>query len=170
MTGLFRKDRLKLHPPVAKVHPVFSSTIAYHSPGRLRLRHCLWREREALDAVIRAAGAIDGVDGLEPNPKAGSLVILYDPARLPPSGLLAKLAPLLGEGEAAAFEPRGAGLFALSALGPAANRAAKIGMLATTGLTVAALGFSRRTHAAAGWAGLAFLAVHLVHHRRKMWR
>lgn len=145
-----------------------SSVIAYHSPGRLRLRNCLWRDREALDAVIRAARAIDGVERLEPNPKAGSLVILYDTVRLPPSVLLEKLAPLFGGDEAAAFEPRGAGFFAT--LGPAANRAAKIGMLATTGLTVAALGFSRRTHAAAGWAGLAFLAVHLVHHRRKMWR
>ena len=149
---------------------MFSSVIAYHSPGRLRLRNCLWHDQEALDAVVRAAGAIDGVERLEPNTKAGSLVVLYDPVRLPPSTLLAKLAPLLDEDEAPAFEPRGAGLFALSAFGPTANRAAKIGMLATTGLTVAALGFSRRTHAAAGWAGLAFLAVHLVHHRRKMWQ
>lgn len=152
---------------------MFSSALAYHRPGRLRVRDCRWREREALDAVVRTIGAIGGVERVEPNLKAGSVVVLYDPERLPPSALLARLAPLFGEEEAAAVNTRAAGGWTVSALpevSAEANRLAKIGLLATTGVTIAALRFNRHVHAAAGWTGLAFLAAHLLHNRRKLWR
>jgi len=162
-----------------------SFVLASHCPGRLRLRSPRWRAKSALDALVRAVGAIEGLERLEPNPRVGSLLVFYDPVRLPPSSLLARLSPLLGEEEASPVpqrdgnhgvnddsetEARGASRWAVPVVSRDINRAAKIGMLATTGLTVAALGFNRRVHALAGGAGLAFLAVHLLHHRRKILR
>ena len=154
---------------------MFASTLAYHSPGRLRLRDCRWRDPAELEALMRAMRTIDGVRRLEPNLKAGSLVVRYDPVRLPPSSLLAKLAPYLDGGKAPGvpptdLAPRSADALALPSASAEANRIAKMGLLATTGLTVASLRFNRHLHVAAGWAGLALLAVHLLHHRKKMWR
>lgn len=150
---------------------MFASTLAYHSPGRLRLRDCRWRDAAELEALMRAVRTIDGIRRLEPNLKAGSLVVRYDPVRLPPSSLLAKLAPYLdGEKTPDVLPPRSADALALPSTSAEANRIAKIGLLATTGLTVASLRFNRHLHAAAGWTGLALLAVHLLHHRKKMWR
>ncbi|MEQ8602097.1 MAG: hypothetical protein RIB45_02170 [Marivibrio sp.] len=63
-------------------------SVAHHVPGRIRVRLAASALKEA-KAVDRAAfdrilAALDGVKDVRVNAAAGSAVIAYDPARLPP--------------------------------------------------------------------------------------
>jgi len=158
-----------------EVSSVAHPAVASHCPGRLRLRDRAWRGAPTLAAIAQAANSADGVLDVVVSDRVGSVLIHYDPDRLAPAALEARLAPLLGpavpEGGAAARPAAApARAFAWPTVSPAANRASKIAMTASMALSLAALGVGKRLHAAAGGLSLAFLAVHLLHHRRKLWR
>jgi hypothetical protein len=63
-------------------------SIAHHVPGRIRVRLAasVLKEAKAVDraAFNRILAALDGVKEVRVNAAAGSAVVAYDPARLPP--------------------------------------------------------------------------------------
>lgn len=153
--------------------------IASALPGRLRLRDPAWRLPARNEDIRRELAGWSAIGSAEGNPKGGSILLRYDPALLPPSELEARIA------ERFAIPAR----TAKTAPGPLVtrpawaddewldtlvtrktNKAAKIGLLASTAVMLASLGFSKRLHAAAGGVNLALLAVHLIYNRQKMMR
>lgn len=155
--------------------------IASALPGRLRLRDPAWRSPARNEAVRAELAGWDKISSVEGSPRGGSLLLRYDPARLAPSEIEARIAVRF------AIPAKPAKTTAPSRIGAAraawssddlldslatreANKAAKIGLLASTGVMLAALGFSKRLHAAAGGVNLALLLVHLAYNRQKMLR
>lgn len=146
--------------------------IVSHLPGRLRLRHPDLRRIDRLQPLLDEIALWPGVTGLEGKAAIGSVLVRYDPARLSPAELEARLsnalpAPTTKTAKGAA---RPAYSFSIPAPDRDANRWAKIGMVGTLGLSLAALAGSKRLHAVAGAAFLPLLAVHMLHHRRKLWK
>jgi len=145
--------------------------IASHLPGRLRLRHPTLRQASRNESLRTTLHGWDGVLSVTGNPATGSVLIHYDAVRLPPAEMeacvAAALRPPLSDdaGEAAARKapPPSDTLWRM-------NRAAKIGMLGSLSGTLLALAVGKKLHAAFGAAHLAFLAVHLTAHRKKLLR
>lgn len=153
------------------MNPLIASSL----PGRLRLRHRALRDPEQL-AKLRAALALwPGVLALEPNARAGSLLIHYDPLRPEPQPFderaVTAAQDLLGIRSAGAgvghrHVDRPAGLPRVKV-----NRWAKQGMLASLAVSLAlAAAGSKTWHAIAGIAFLHGLAVHLWIHRQRLIR
>jgi len=157
------------------------AAIASALPGRLRLRDPAWRSPDRNEALRVELAGWDKVGSVEGNPRGGSLLLRYDPAELAPSEIEARVA------ERFALPPKAASSAAVSRPAPPrpvwsadalldsvatrqANKISKIGLLASTALMLAALGFSKRLHAAAGGVNLALLLVHLAYNRQKMLR
>ncbi|MBX5490924.1 MAG: cation-translocating P-type ATPase [Chloroflexi bacterium] len=82
--------------------------------GRLRLR---WRRRSAGEAAQAAAGALEGVQRAELRPASRSLVVYFDPARLPADAVVAALDRAATHVPAAPPSPNGR--VAVAAPGPA---------------------------------------------------
>lgn len=148
--------------------------IASHIPGRLRVRDRRFLADDYREEVLLGLAALDSTIVCESNPRCGSLLLHYDPARLAPERLAGWLAARFG---AAATEPsptapgHGAPLAAdrlRRVAGRNTNRVAKYGLLASIAVMLLALGRSTRLHAAAGGLNMAFLALHLLHHRTKL--
>lgn len=132
-------------------------------PGRIRIRGKPLRNGERLAALTSALTQLDGVRTVTPNPKAGSLVLLYDGAEVEPAELEAEVEALT-DAEVArhyASGPRSARM--------RINRYAKAGMLGSlaASLALAATG-NKRWHAATGALFVAGLLVHLTVHRRRL--
>ncbi|CCG42442.1 HMA2 domain-containing protein [Magnetospirillum molischianum] len=150
--------------------------IASALPGRLRLRDAVWRSPARNEAIRSELAGWDGVDTVEGNPRGGSLLIRYDPARLTPAKIEAQLIERfdIATKSARPASRQRAGWasdeFLDSLATRQANRTAKIGLLASTAVMLLSLGFSKRLHAAAGGVNLALLAVHLIYNRQKMLR
>jgi len=147
--------------------------IASNLPGRLRLRGAALRLESERHSVAQALTALDPSVTIETGTHCGSLLVRYDPARLAPATLIAWVEQHRGARPAAAARP------APAAVAPGANRrlisreanrAAKYGLLASTAVMLLALAGNTRLHAAAGGLNLAFLLVHLAHHRGKLLR
>jgi hypothetical protein len=149
--------------------------IASSIPGRSRLHHAALRNPHLLERLRTAVAVWPGVLAVETNPRAGSLLIRYDPQRLEPrpceERALAAAAELFGtQGATAARCQRPA--HAVGGLpGVTVNRWAKRGMLASLALllALAAMGF-KSWHALVGIAFLHGLAVHLWIHRQRLLR
>ncbi|MCR6629148.1 MAG: hypothetical protein NVV74_03320 [Magnetospirillum sp.] len=143
------------------------SPIASRLPGRLRLRHPALRRSPANRHLCDELGGWDGVTSAEGNPATGGVLLRYDPVQVEPAAMEARvetrLAELFDAPPAKAAAPGGAGLDMRRL-----NRAAKVGMLTSLTASLLALAVGKRLHAAFGAAHLAFLLVHLAHHRRKM--
>lgn len=134
-------------------------------PGRIRLRDNALKHPARARRLADALGALPAVASAEANPATGSLLLRFDPAQCPVESLEARVEALL-EAELQSARPR---------LPPSTrvriNRAAKYGMLASLGasLALAAAG-NKRWHAATGLVFVACLGVHLGVHRRHLLR
>lgn len=145
--------------------------IASNLPGRLRLRGATLRLESERDAVAQALTALDPSVTIEAGTYCGSLLVRYDPARLAPATLVAWVEQQRGARPAARPVPAAIAPGANRRLiSREANRAAKYGLLASTAVMLLALAGNTRLHAAAGGLNLAFLLVHLAHHRGKLLR
>lgn len=157
------------------------SCIVSSTPGRIRLRHARLQSGTARAALCRALETVEGVTSTTANPKAGSILVVYDPRRCTAAALEAAIADHCN---AAWTSPPGQGGNATAAPPPASaaqphapstrvrvNRIAKRGMLLGLGasLALAALG-NKRWHAATGLVFVGCLAAHLTVHRRHLLR
>lgn len=139
-------------------------------PGRLRLRDPALRCALRLDRLRGALATIAGIGAVEANLSAGSLVVRYDPARLTREAVEARIEAVAAK--VLDSEPRPpAGERHAGTLRVRANRAAKRGMLGSlaASLLLVAMGH-RRWHAFSGGLFLAFLAIHLAAHHRRLLR
>lgn len=164
------------------------SQIASSIPGRLRLRDRALRDDARLDALGAAVARWRGVTGVEFNPRAGSLLIHYDAARLAPAACERRVAAaaekllgtnaqasaresvkrraIVGAGEAVARHHHPGGTPRVRA-----NRQAKRAMLASLAISLLLAGAGRkRWHWLTGVLFLHALAVHLWVHRRHILR
>lgn len=151
--------RLQMTPPIA-------SSI----PGRLRLRAPGLRN-PAHSEVLRAAVARwRGVQAVETNPKAGSLLILYDAERLKRANIEARIAAATEK----VLDRRADWHAKVGAGGTArvrANRWAKRGMLASLAVSLLSVAAgAKRWHGLTGILFLHALAAHLWAHRRHLLR
>ena len=134
-------------------------------PGRLRLRDAALRDSEKLERLRCTLAAFGGVQSVDSNHKAGSLVVRYDVASLEPRRIEAQVEAAAAV-ELAKPSPRGRKSRRVQV-----NRYAKRGMLASLGvsLLLAAIG-RKRWHALSGGLFVACLLVHLGVHRRHVLR
>ncbi|MDR1350389.1 MAG: hypothetical protein LBJ59_06380 [Zoogloeaceae bacterium] len=137
-------------------------SIAASIPGRMRLRVAsgspdLAKRLSALDVSCRA----------EARPQSGSLLLFYDPARLPQKTLEAVVERLLTPAASEVTRPTRQRHYTRTSL--RINRYAKYGMLAGLGasLVYAATG-STRAHVWTGAVFVACLGVHLAVHRHRL--
>lgn len=135
--------------------------ISSRSPGRLRLRGEDLRHAARNSALCQDLQAWDGIVAAEGNPRTGGILLRYDPDRLDAAIIEARLAIAALEEPPETKAESNDVLWRL-------NRYAKWGMLGALGGTVAALAIGKTMHAALGAAHLAFLAVHLSNHRKKI--
>lgn len=142
--------------------------IASHVPGRLRLRHASLRPEPANAALTAELAAWTGITTAEGRPASGSVLLRYAPDVLAPDALEARIRAM--------FEPESAGGGAAPAVQAAdgglslwsLNRPAKLGMLGSLGGALLALAVGKKAHAVLGAMHVAFLAVHLANHRKKI--
>jgi hypothetical protein len=149
--------------------------IASSIPGRLRLRHAALRNPHQLERLRAATAGWQGVLAVATNPRAGSLLIRYDPVRLETKPCeqraLAAVAEVLGlrpvtAGPTRRHAGRPGGLPRVKV-----NRWAKRGMLASLALSLALAAMGHKSwHALVGIAFLHGLAVHLWIHRQRLLR
>jgi hypothetical protein len=152
------------------------AAIASALPGRLRLHDPAWRLPSRNEALRAELAGWDKVRSVEGNPRGGSLRLRYDPAELAPSEIEAQvtarfaIAPKTMKTAAAPRAAWSSDALIDSLATREANKISKIGLLASTAVMLASLGFSKRLHAAAGGVNLALLLVHLAYNRQKMLR
>lgn len=150
------------------------SPIASALPGRIRLRHPGFRRSGHHQALASRLAALDGLRVAEGNPAVGSLLLLYDPAVVPPATaeawVLGAALEVLGIAEPAPAAPSAPASSAKAAapLKWPVNRVAKIGMMGSMALSLAALGTSKRLHAGAGALFVALALVHTTVHRKRL--
>lgn len=157
------------------------SCIVSSTPGRIRARHASLHSSPACSALCSALEKMAGVARTTANPKAGSIVVYYDPRRNTAAALEAAIASHCNAAWTSA-PARENGATATPPSAPAAplhapstrvrvNRLAKRGMLLGLGasLALAALG-NKRWHAATGLVFVGCLAAHLTVHRRHLLR
>lgn len=136
-------------------------------PGRIRLRDPALRQADRLARLSAVLQALAGVQAVEGNVKAGSLVLRYEAAG---ADVDAMEAAVESAADAEFARPR-PGLNLQPSTRVRINRYAKRGMLISlaASLALAAAG-RKRWHAATGGVFVAFLAAHLLVHRRHLLR
>lgn len=156
------------------------SCIVSSTPGRIRVRHASLQSNAVRSALCGALEKMEGVTRTTANPKAGSVVVYYDPQRTA-AAMEADLAKHCdtawssapAQGNSATATPPAAPAAQLHAPSTRVrvNRVAKRGMLLGLGasLALAALG-NKRWHAATGLVFVGCLAAHLTVHRRHLLR
>jgi len=71
----------------------FALDLVHHLPGRLRLRSAaLKRDACAIEHQRLQLAQISGITAVEANPSTGSLLLMYDPAAVPPADVVEVLA------------------------------------------------------------------------------
>ncbi|HYG85239.1 MAG TPA: hypothetical protein VD978_03190 [Azospirillum sp.] len=150
-----------------------STPIVSALPGRIRLRHPSLRQRSRSQELTARLAALDGLRIAESNPAVGSLLVLYDPACVERTAIEARVAAaasaVLDNGDAAPVNREEEGETALS-LKRQLNRAAKIGMLGSMAVSLAALGTGKRLHAGAGALFVALMLIHTTVHRKRIFQ
>ncbi len=146
-------------------------------PGRIRLRHPLLRQPARNRDLADRLAALDGLRVADSSTTAGSLLILYDPARTARGTVEAQVAAAAADvlniapPPAAPSPPSGN---AKAAAGQTAtrtlNRVAKIGMMGSMAATLAALGMGKRLHAGAGAVFVALMLVHMTIQRKRLFQ
>lgn len=139
--------------------------IASSSPGRVRIRDLALRDRHRIAQFEAHVRRIEGIQELQANVVAGSVVVFYDSTQIKPRELEDRIDQLV---DTVLAIPR---TRVRRSLRNRANRLAKIGMLASLGgsLALAATG-NKRWHALSGGAFLACLGVHIGLHRKVLLR
>lgn len=147
--------------------PVF---FASRIPGRIRLRHPALKQKRVLGALIDEISAWEGVTAAMGNCATCGLLVCYDQNRRPQQAMEQALADRLNAlpEMAVPVVPPSPARRAWNANG--VNRIAKLAGVGGMALSLAALPFSRSLHATAGGIGVAFLLLHMSHHRRKLWK
>lgn len=142
-------------------------------PGRIRLRDRALMDPAVNSRLVAEFTAWEGVISVAGNSATGSLLLVYDVARIAAAEMeervFATAARECGRGDTVpdggqSRRPSFSGESLLRRL----NRPAKIGMLGSLTLSLAALAVNRRLHAAAGGLYLALLALHVARHREKL--
>lgn len=141
------------------------SRIVSALPGRIRIRDRVLRDRARLARIEEALAALEGIDSLQPNPRAGSIVLHFDAARIAVEALEVKVDSIIDTELARPHAPR------RRSLKMQINRGAKLGMLGslTASLALAVAG-KKGAHAITGGLFVACLGVHLGVHRRSLVR
>ncbi len=155
-----------------------NNLIASSLPGRLRLRHRALRNSAQLDILHAAVARWRGVITVTANPRAGSLLIQYGPARLAPARIEARTSAaaekIMGISGSAGVDDKTTATPSRSPGGTPrvfANRWAKRGMLASLAVSLLLAGAGRkRWHWLTGVVFLHALSVHLWVHRRHVLR
>jgi cation transport ATPase len=141
--------------------------IASSLPGRLRIR---WQALSSADCAQRLSQSLRELPGFksaEHKIDARSLIVFYDPAKLPVETLEAALDAFCDAEQATRRKTRHRVLRASQQ----ANRFAKIGMLGSLAVSLALIAArQKKSHALWGVVFLLFLAIHLVHYRRLIFR
>jgi hypothetical protein len=71
----------------------YALDLVHHLPGRLRLRSAaLKRDACAIEHQRLQLAQISGITAVEANPSTGSLLLMYDPAAVPPADVVEVLA------------------------------------------------------------------------------
>ena len=149
--------------------------VASSVPGRVRLRGAALRSAKVL-ARVCAAAQCEGVLECRANARVGSVLLRYEPQRLPQGELLARLAQALPPAAANATPLRAldaphARRRALAVRRRRVNAAVQYGMALSLGtsLLAAATG-AKGAHVLAGGVFTALLAQHLYTWRRPLLR
>ena len=137
------------------------------------------RTRAGVSALCRRVEAWEGVVSVQGNPATGGVLLRYDPARIGAEAVEARLRQAFGAGEAppapvSAPAPAPAPAPTSPSLSPLTrrkvNQLTKVGLLVSMAATLLALQQGKKLHALFGGLHLAFLLVHLVHHRSRLLR
>lgn len=146
-------------------------SLASRLPGRLRVRHPAMKDPAVCRRLADEIAGWDGVVSSEGNPVTGGLLLIYDPALAVPADMEARVSALVSR-ECGVMDAAGRPSAGVSpSFGRTLrqlNRPAKIGMLGSLALSLAALPVNRRLHAAAGVFYLGLLSLHLARHRGKL--
>ena len=137
--------------------------IASFIEGRVRLRANALKNPEKLKQLEDAVKAHDGVLGTFANPRTGSLLVEYDPTRVPKENLL-MAAELLKQELGLAPEAKKEGKKLVQLMNPKAEMALLTGSLAFTMLGGVV---NKRLHLAAGGLFLLACAGHLYSRGRR---
>lgn len=155
--------------------------IASFIDGRVRIRAEALKDPALMDQVLAALGARDGILSATPNPRTGSVLVLYDPAAVSRETLLTAALALeeqLRSLEEAGANRKGATLLSRLRRGESwrGKRNGRLSPLTPRGesalmgalyLLTAVTGFgSRRTHVILGAAFAALAGIHLYDRRR----
>lgn len=138
--------------------------IVSYIPGRVRLRAAALKNPETMQSVLEMAQGFEGVLSVEPNPRSGSLLVLYDPALIDEAMLqqaAAAFADHFGTEEA---RSGGRGLPRCLQGG----RGELNLLLGALGLTVASLALGKGAHAALGGLFCLLSAKHVYERRQRM--
>lgn len=140
------------------------------TPGRVRVRHDTLKNGEHAEKVRLFFAEKEGVRSVVVNPRTGSLLLEYDPARLEPLHLLAFVEELQQtlniDFSEKARKNRNCLLSCLWG-GVTPRRLENRGMLLSLGASVACILAGRGTgHAAFGWMFLGLSALHVMRNRR----
>ena len=148
--------------------------LASSVPGRVRLRGAALRSEKALARLQAAVQECAGVTECRTNARVGSVLLRYEPQRVPPAELFARLTEVLPPVPAAAA-PRAAAPIAQRRARAQRRRRINLtteyGMALTLGasLLAAATG-AKGAHVLAGSVFTALLAQHLITYRRTLLR
>lgn len=151
-----------------------TSPIVSALPGRIRLRHPALRSPSRHRELMDRLTALDGLRVAENNSAVGSLLVLYDPTRVErmaaEAQVTAAAAAVLELGDAAPPPPDAERKAAALLPKWPINRVAKIGMLGSLAVSLAALGTGKRLHAGAGALFVALMLIHMAGHRKRLFQ
>lgn len=143
--------------------------IASFIDGRVRLRSEALRDLTAMEMVRAAVSARDGVVSATPNPRTGSLLVLYDPAKISRETLAGAAVLLESQLRAFGVPRQGAkrpGRKSAGFLCPKHELSLLGGLF---GLTLFSAFFSKKVHIGVGALMAAMTCKHLLD-RRSVWR
>lgn len=132
-------------------------------PGRIRLGDKTLRTGALMDGLSQKMVALGLFSELVPNPKAGSLVLIYAPEAHPQAEVVPLVRRALGL-TGTSLSPRHAARRRL-------NRGVRFVALGALGLTAGALVLGAKgVHKMAGTVFFAAVGTHIVLHRRQLWK
>ncbi|GFM36645.1 HMA2 domain-containing protein [Desulfovibrio psychrotolerans] len=136
------------------------------SQGRIRFRNGALKAGELGYALRDELLAAKGVLDVQLNKRIGSMLVLFDKARITAETILKRIAAHLDIDLAKVRE----GLNNMNRIigSRAARRNVKIGMGVALGTAMASLAYSGRWHAVAGSVFMLFLGTHLYQNRRTL--
>lgn len=145
--------------------------VASHIAGRMRIRDEKVRTEPVASRVREALLAAPGVDGVEVNPRVGSVLVVYSAAVTGGGAILALLSDILGAEEETATSASTCVCPKISLTIPprVKRQAVNIGMLASLALSLAAaIVHLKKLHVLAGILFVALFGDHIYERRRML--